>query len=62
VQILLDALDQYNADDQALSGRAGSAATMARAQLRETYAAEVASVAQQYPDLADLVKGVFRTP
>jgi hypothetical protein len=62
VGYLLSAYDDYQTGDAALAGRRGNAATQARAQLTETYQAQVASVAQQYPDLADLVRGVFRTP
>lgn len=62
VRFLLQAYDDYQTGAAELSGRRGTAATQARAQLLQTYQTETQSVSQQFPDLGDLVRGVFRTP
>jgi hypothetical protein len=62
VVALLDAHDNYRRITEPLADRRGTAATRQKAAARTDYDARIAQIAEQYPGVADLARGVFRLP
>jgi hypothetical protein len=66
VAAMLQAYADYQDASTALAGRSSNAATKQRQLLRATYDARIQELAggpsAQYPELADLARGVFRLP
>jgi hypothetical protein len=60
VQAMLDAKERYDKGAEQLGDRRGSAANRRRNQNKTAYDTEIAQLAEQFPGLADLARGVFR--
>jgi hypothetical protein len=59
---LRQAFQSYQDGAAQLSGRRGAYAAGQRAGLKDSYASTVTSVQARYPELADVIRGVFRIP
>ena len=62
VAAMLSLYDQYQSAVAALGARQGAAAVKQRQDLKDTYQSTIVQLQAQFPDLADLARGVFRLP
>jgi len=62
IEAMLVAQAQYKDATDALGSRRGNVANRKRTEARTAYDATIAQIADHYPGLADLARGVFRLP